>query len=74
VGGFEHIGRVLMTLGIFILILGALLTFSGKLFGLGRLPGDIYIQRGNFTFYFPIVTSILLSIILSLVLAVFFRR
>lgn len=61
-------------LGLFILILGAVMAFSGKIFGLGRLPGDIYIQRGNFTFYFPIVTSIILSIILSLVLAVFFRR
>lgn len=61
-------------LGLFILILGAVMAFSGKIFGLGRLPGDIYIQRGNFTFYFPIVTSIILSFILSLVLAVFFRR
>lgn len=63
-----------MMLGLFILVLGAFMTFSGRIFGLGRLPGDIYIQRGNFTFYFPIVTSIVLSIVLSLILGVFFRR
>ncbi len=40
---------------------------------LGRLPGDFYVRRGSFTFYFPLATSILLSIVLTLVLA-FFRR
>ena len=41
---------------------------------LGRLPGDIYIQRRNFTFFFPLTTSILLSVVLSLLLSLFFRR
>ncbi|HAG07901.1 MAG TPA: DUF2905 domain-containing protein, partial [Peptococcaceae bacterium] len=42
--------------------------------GIGRLPGDIVIRKGNFTFYFPLVTSIILSIVLTLLLNVLFRR
>ncbi|HDH04494.1 MAG TPA: DUF2905 domain-containing protein [Nitrospirae bacterium] len=65
----QHIAKFLIVFGIIIAALGALLLLfrnSGIPF-LGKLPGDIFIQRKNFTFYFPIATSILLSIILSLV-------
>ena len=55
------------------LTLGLVLTFAGKVPGLGRLPGDIVVRRGNFTFYFPLVTSLILSILLSVVLALFRR-
>lgn len=68
------IGRILIFFGVVLVAVGALLLFGGKLAGLGRLPGDILIRRGNFTFYFPIVTSILLSLILTLVLNFFLRR
>ena len=68
-----EIGKTLMMLGGVLVIIGALLTFGGKLPWLGRLPGDILIERDNFTFYFPIVTSIMISVILSL-LFMFFRR
>lgn len=68
----QYMARLLVVLGISITILGVLLYFGGKL-GLGRLPGDIYIRRGSFTFYFPIVTSILASIILTLIFS-FIRR
>jgi multisubunit Na+/H+ antiporter MnhG subunit len=61
-----------MVLGGVLLLAGLALTAFGGL-GLGRLPGDIVYRRGNFTFYFPIVTSIVLSIVLSLLLW-FFRR
>ncbi|ACA59869.1 DUF2905 domain-containing protein [Candidatus Desulforudis audaxviator] len=70
----EWFGRTLIIVGVLIVVLGALLYFGGKILGIGRLPGDILIQRGNFTLYFPLATAILLSIILTLVLNLFFRR
>lgn len=60
------IGRSLMIMGGILFGLGLFLTLMGRLPGLGKLPGDIVIQRGNFTFYFPVMTSILLSLVLSL--------
>jgi hypothetical protein len=65
--GRRTVSRTLILLGLIILVLGLLWPWIGRL-GLGRLPGDIIIQRGNFTFYFPIVTGILLSIALSIIL------
>lgn len=66
-------GKTLMIVGSLLLLVGAFLTFGGKLPWVGRLPGDIFIQRDNFTFYFPLATSLLLSVLLSL-LFLFFRR
>lgn len=63
----EAMGRMLLWAGGVLVLLGLLLTYGSKLFSLGRLPGDIVIQRGNFTFYFPLVTSLLISAALSLV-------
>ena len=68
----RDVGRLLMVLGGVLLLAGLALTAVGRL-GLGRLPGDLVYRRGNFTFYFPIVTSILLSIVLSLLLWLFRR-
>lgn len=62
------IGKSLIIIGLIIAAIGVILTFAGKIPWLGRLPGDIYIKRENFTFYFPLATSILISIILSLIL------
>lgn len=58
--------RVLIIIGLAIVALGLLWPWLARL-GLGRLPGDIWIQRGNFTFYAPITTSILVSLVLSLI-------
>jgi Protein of unknown function (DUF2905) len=58
--------RFLIVLGIAILVLGLLWPSLSKL-GLGRLPGDSVIERGNFTFYVPLVTCLLLSLVLSLI-------
>jgi hypothetical protein len=66
-------GRILMIMGAAMLILGALFSFGARLPWLGRLPGDIVIERNNFRFYFPIATSILISLILSLLVAAFRR-
>jgi hypothetical protein len=70
---FLDFGRTLMILGGVLLILGALFSFGARMPWLGRLPGDIVIERENFRFYFPIVTSIVISIILML-LGAMFRR
>ena len=69
-----ELGRLLMVAGLFLLLIGILFHWGGKIFGLGRLPGGILIRRGNFTFYFPLGTCILLSIVVSLALALFSRR
>ena len=68
-----ELGKFLVILGVVILVLGLLL-WSGIGTGwLGRLPGDIRIERGNSAFYLPIVTCIVISIVLSLIFS-FFRR
>ena len=64
----SNLGKSFIFFGIILLALGIFLTFIGKLPWLGKLPGDICIKKENFTFYFPLATSILLSIILSLIL------
>lgn len=68
-----EIGRVLVIVGCTLLILGLVLTFAGRVPGLGRLPGDIVYRRGNFTFYFPLATSIVLSLVLTALLWLFRR-
>jgi hypothetical protein len=70
----QYIGRFLIILGIVIFAIGGILLLSGKIPWLGRLPGDIIIQRKNFTLYFPLATSILLSVMLTLILWLIRRR
>ena len=69
----SEFGKTLIFLGLLLLIVGVLLSFAGKLPWLGNLPGDITIQRGRFSFYFPITTCLLVSLVVALVLY-FFRR
>ncbi len=74
----KDLGKMLVGLGLVMLILGSILLVAGNLSGkvpwLGRLPGDIYVERDGWKFYAPLGTSLLLSIVLSLVLALLFRR
>ena len=63
-------GKGLVVLGLVIAAVGVVMMLGVPLF---RLPGDFYVKRDNFTFYFPLATSIILSIVLTLLLA-FFRR
>jgi tellurite resistance protein TehA-like permease len=70
----SYIAKMLIGVGAFIILMGLFMLLISKVSGLGRLPGDIYFRKGNFTFYFPLVTSILLSLVLTLVLNLFFRR
>ena len=66
-------GRSLIYIGIVLVVLGLLFSLGGKIPWLGHLPGDIYVQRGRFTFYFPVTTCLLISIIMTLFFY-FFRR
>ena len=68
------VGKLLIVLGGLLIIIGAVIVLVGKIPWLGRLPGDIYIERRNFTFVFPMATSILISVVLSLVLYLFSKR
>jgi len=68
------LGKILMLFGVILIVLGGIFMLGGKIPWLGRLPGDIYIQKKNFTFFFPITTSILISIIISVILILLRRR
>jgi hypothetical protein len=72
------LGKILVGFGVVMLLLGGILLLAGSLSGkvpwLGRLPGDISIQRGGWSIYLPLGTSLLISIVLTLILAVFGRR
>ncbi|MCR2042520.1 DUF2905 domain-containing protein [Anaerosalibacter massiliensis] len=65
-------GKILILMGIILLIFGVIIILGGKI-GLGKLPGDIFIKRGNFTFFFPIVSSLIISLILTIILNLFKR-
>ncbi len=72
----EAIGKLLVGLAVSLLIAGGLLMFLGKL-GLVKLPGDILFRRGNSTYFFPIVTSIVVSLVLTVLINIaiwFWRR
>jgi hypothetical protein len=66
----QDFGKILIAVGVVIAVVGVAVYFGGKMnyFGLGRLPGDIRIERGNSTIYFPLMTSIVISLVLSAVL------
>lgn len=68
------LGKLLILFGGILALIGVLILFMGKLPWLGRLPGDILIERKKFSFYFPLTTSLLISLILSFLLWVFSRR
>ncbi len=69
--GFGALGKMLILLGVFIILMGLLLLVGEKIPWVGRLPGDIIVRKKNFTFYFPLATSILISIILTLLFTLF---
>jgi hypothetical protein len=70
----DSLARMLIVFGVVLALLGGLLLMAGKIPFLGRLPGDIIIRRENWSFYFPLTTSILLSILLTLLFSFFGRR
>lgn len=64
----QEIGKWLIVIGLMIAVIGGVITFAAKVSWLGKLPGDIYIKRENFFFYFPLGTCILISAIISFIL------
>jgi hypothetical protein len=70
----SDVGRALVIVGAVIAVVGVVLMLAGRVPWIGRLPGDIYIRRGNWSFYFPLATSLLLSVILTLMYWLIGRR
>lgn len=68
-----NMGRLLIIAGVFLIVFGLLFTYWDKIPLLGKLPGDILVEKGNFRFFFPLVTSIVLSLILTVILNIIFR-
>jgi hypothetical protein len=67
----QQLGKFLILFGVMIVVLGVVLAFAGRVPLLGRLPGDIHIERRGMSFYFPVVTCLLLSLALTLILNIF---
>ena len=72
--GIQSLGRLLIIAGAVMMIAGLVLYFSPRLPFIWKLPGDILVQKKNFTFYFPLATSILISVVVTLLLWIFGRR
>jgi uncharacterized protein HemY len=69
----EFFGKILIFIGGILIFLGLIFSFAGKIPYLGKLPGDIYVKKENFTLYFPITTCLSVSIILSVIFYLIFR-
>ncbi len=68
----SDIGKMLIFFGVIMVIIGGLIIIFGRM-GLGRLPGDIVIQKKNFTFVFPLASCIIISVILTVIMWIIFR-
>jgi len=71
--GLQGIGKILIVGGAFLAFLGLLLFFWQRIPFLGKLPGDIFLHKGSFQFFFPIVTCIIISIVLTIILNLVLR-
>ena len=70
----SEIGRTVIFFGIALIVVGLILTAAPKVPFLGKLPGDIFVKKDGFTFYFPIATSILISIFLTILISLFLKK
>ena len=68
------IGKFIITAGILLVAAGIFIIFAGRIPFLGRLPGDVFIRKANFSFYFPVVTCLVLSVIITILLNLFWQR
>ena len=71
--GFEGIGKIIIIVGVVLVVLGLVLAFGERIPFLGKLPGDILIRKDGVTFYFPLVTFLLLSTVLTLIINFIWR-
>lgn len=70
----SDIGKMLLILGALIFVAGLVLMLVGKIPHAGKLPGDILIEKDNYSFYFPLTTCLIVSIILSVISMIWFRK
>jgi len=70
----QEVAKTMIIVGIIIIAAGVILLFLGKFGFIGKLPGDILVQKKNFTFYFPLTTSLLVSLLISFSLWLWSRR
>jgi len=70
----DDLGKVLVGFGVLVAAIGGMLVLAGRVPWIGRLPGDIYIQRGSWSFYFPLATSLILSGLFTLIFWLWSRR
>ncbi len=68
------LAKLLILFGFLLIVVGGILLLAGKIPWIGKLPGDIYIEKKNFSFYFPLTTSLIISIILTLLFFLFTRK
>ena len=71
--GFESMGKLLIICGLFLALFGLLMVFWQKIPFVARLPGDIFLQKGNVRFFFPVVTCLILSAILTILINLIIR-
>ncbi|MBI1724957.1 MAG: DUF2905 domain-containing protein [Candidatus Tectomicrobia bacterium] len=71
---FGQFGRMLILFGALLVVLGVVLTLAPRIPFLGNLPGDLHLRGKNWSFHFPIVTSIVVSVVLTVLLNLFFRK
>jgi hypothetical protein len=74
---FEQLGRFLIVAGLALALIGAVITFAPRIQGLrelGRLPGDLVVERGSFTLFIPIVSSIVITVVLTILVNLIIRR
>ncbi|MDD4957598.1 MAG: DUF2905 domain-containing protein [Candidatus Omnitrophica bacterium] len=70
----QHIGRTLLVAGLVLMMTGLVFMAMGKMSWPGRLPGDIVVKNGDFTFYLPVATSVVLSLVLTVMFSIFSKR
>ena len=70
----QEIGRLLIVVGVLAVVAGGVLLLAGRLPWLGRLPGDLVVQRGPLTIYVPLVTALVVSVMLTVLVNLFWRR
>lgn len=72
-GNFSNLGKILLFIGIGIAIIGGIVLLISKVPFMEKLPGDIIIKKGNFSFYFPFVSSIIVSVVLTIIISIIIR-
>lgn len=70
----NSLGKIIIVTGIFLVVFGSLILLSPKIPLIGKLPGDILVKRGSFTFFFPLASSIIISLIITIILNLILGR